>query len=102
MSNKRLGQDLDDAFTGILRVATKLGIQLWNHAMRGILATGSMPTFRSAPWLFAVIILVMLVVFTPVGIVLLLMGLSAASKSPKREDDFIVELEQPHDGSGSI
>lgn len=65
-------------------------IACWNLLMKGILAVGAMRFFRKYPWLFAVVIGLMLVLLFPVGLVFAFAALSAWNAQAQAADDFIV------------
>lgn len=95
MSNKDVFSNLDDALKGVVPIATRLLGQLWNHAMGLLVRIHVMRFFRSAPWLFAVVIFLTMAFILPVGIVCLLAGFVAISRGAKAENDFFVALDPP-------
>ena len=64
----------------------------WNLFMAALQAIGVMPMFRRIPWLFAVVIFLLLGIIPPVGIFFFAIGCVAISKGAKVENNFIISL----------
>ena len=83
-------QEIEQATSEVLPILIRILVALWNLSMKGMVSIGVMPIFKSAPWLFVVLMLLLMVLFFPVGVLFFFGALVAMSKNVNADNDFII------------
>lgn len=93
--NSGLHSALKDIKSSSANILASIGVfarHAWNWQMGMLVKVGLMPMFRTRWWLFCVIAFVLLAVKFAVGVVWVAIAAAALIKSPKAENDYIVDI----------
>lgn len=73
---------------------TRFFIALWNLLMKALVAVGLMPSFRKQPWLFAVLIFVIMIPAPYFGVFIIAAGCFALNNGAEPDNNFMASLRE--------